>query len=195
MTLSDWKRKNNLMVFSENQTRGLIAFCVILAVIPFIVFLLLPVMKYEIPDFTSQCDGCIIMELVDENQNSGIYFIKPENTLTPYLKEAGMKQFVRDDIPIRTGIKLISAPREEDEIVVGKMDAAKRLALGLPLNINDVSGNDLIMVKGIGEKTAKKILELRDRNGRFKKIEELMEIKGIKEKRLAEMREYLYIER
>jgi len=75
------------------------------------------------------------------------------------------------------------------------MDAAKRLALGLPLNINDVSENDLIMVKGIGEKTAKKILELRDRNGRFKKIEELMEIKGIKEKRLAEIREYLYIER
>jgi competence protein ComEA len=195
MTLSDWKRKNNLMVVSENQTRGLIAFCVILAVIPFIVFLLLPLMKYEIPDFTSQCDGCIIMELVDENQNAGIYFIKPENTLAQYLKAAGIKQSVRDDIPIRTGIKLISTPGEEDEIVVGKMDAAKRLALGLPLNINDVSGNDLIMVKGIGEKTAKKILELRDRNGRFKKIEELMEIKGIKEKRLAEMREYLYIER
>lgn len=183
------------MVVSENQTRGLIAFCVILAVIPFIVFLLLPLMKYEIPDFTSQCDGCIIMELVDENQNAGIYFIKPENTLAQYLKAAGIKQSVRDDIPIRTGIKLISTPGEEDEIVVGKMDAAKRLALGLPLNINDVSGNDLIMVKGIGEKTAKKILELRDRNGRFKKIEELMEIKGIKEKRLAEMREYLYIER
>lgn len=183
------------MVVSENQTRGLIAFCVILAVIPFIVFLLLPLMKYELPNFTSQCDGCIIMELVDENQNSGIYFIKPEKTLAQCLKAAGIKQSVRDDIPIRTGIKLISAPGEEDEIVVGKMDAAKRLALGLPLNINGVSENDLIMVKGIGEKTAKKILELRDRNGRFKKIEELMEIKGIKEKRLAEIKEYLYIER
>jgi len=194
MTLSDWKRKNNLMVFSENQTRGLIAFCVILAVIPFIVFLLLPLMKNEIPDFTTQCDGCIIMELVDENQNSGIYFIKPEKTLTPYLQAAGIKQSVRDDIPIRTGIKLISTG-EEDKIIAGKMDASKRLALGLPLNINDVSENDLIMVKGIGEKTAKKILELRDRNGRFKNIEELMAIKGIKEKRLAEIREYLYIER
>jgi DNA uptake protein ComE-like DNA-binding protein len=52
----------------------------------------------------------------------------------------------------------------------------------------------LLLVKGIGEATAKKILDLRGNLGQFRNIEQLMEIKGIKENKLAEIRKYLYVE-
>ncbi len=75
------------------------------------------------------------------------------------------------------------------------MNAAQRLALGMPLDINEASRDDLILVEGIGEATAEKIIELREKLGRFKNIEQLKLIKGIKEKRLSGLRKYLYVRR
>jgi hypothetical protein len=53
----------------------------------------------------------------------------------------------------------------------------------------------LILINGIGAVTAKKILDLRNKLGRVRNIEQLMEIKGIKEKKLAGLRKYLYAEK
>jgi competence protein ComEA len=74
------------------------------------------------------------------------------------------------------------------------MDAAKRVSLGLRLDINRATETELMLVSGIGEATAKKIIELRARLGRFSTIEQLMSIRGIKEKKLANFRKYLYVE-
>ena len=76
-----------------------------------------------------------------------------------------------------------------------KIANAERLALGMPIDINKATEDDLLLVKGIGEATAKKILDLRNKLGRFGDINQLMEIKGIKEKKLAEIRKYLYVEK
>ena len=64
------------------------------------------------------------------------------------------------------------------------MSADKRLALGIPIDLNRSSLEDLVLVPGIGEKTAAKIVEERGLNGTFGNLEELMRVKGIKEKRL-----------
>ncbi len=69
------------------------------------------------------------------------------------------------------------------------MAAAKRLALGIPIDINRSSLEDLVLVPGIGEKTAEKILEQRNANGTFRKLDELMLVKGIKEKRFEKLRQ------
>ncbi len=73
------------------------------------------------------------------------------------------------------------------------MAADKRLALGIPIDLNRSSLEDLVLVPGIGEKTAEKIVEERRLNGTFGKLEELMRVKGIKEKRLERLRRYLCI--
>ena len=73
------------------------------------------------------------------------------------------------------------------------MSADKRLALGIPIDLNRSSFADLVLVPGIGEKTAEKIVEERRFNGAFVRIEELTRVKGIKEKRLGKLRRYLCI--
>jgi competence protein ComEA len=89
----------------------------------------------------------------------------------------------------------INSVSGKNDIIVTKIANAERLALGMPLDINRATEDDLFLVKGIGEATAKKILDLRNKLGRFSDMNQLLEIKGIKEKKLTGIRKYLYIEK
>jgi competence protein ComEA len=112
------------------------------------------------------------------------------------LKKAGIGEFLAKDFQLDDGMKITIDPNSgRDDIIVGKIEADKRLALGMQLDINKVREDDLLLINGIGEVTAKKILDLRSKLGRFRNIEQLMEIKGIKEKKLAKFRKYLYVEK
>jgi competence protein ComEA len=51
-----------------------------------------------------------------------------------------------------------------------------------PLNLNTATSAQLETLPGIGPAVAARILEYRQKNGNFKKIEELMNVKGIGEK-------------
>lgn len=50
-----------------------------------------------------------------------------------------------------------------------------------PLNINTATVEQLMQIKGIGEKKAQAIVEYRKSHGPFKKVEELELVKGIGE--------------
>ena len=60
---------------------------------------------------------------------------------------------------------------------------------GQPLNINTATLEQLDTLSGIGPLTAQKILDFREERGGFGSIEELGEIPGIGDKRLATLRE------
>ena len=47
------------------------------------------------------------------------------------------------------------------------------------VNINKASVADLMELKNIGEKYAERIVAYREKNGPFKKIEDIMNVKGI----------------
>jgi competence protein ComEA len=51
-----------------------------------------------------------------------------------------------------------------------------------PINLNTATAAQLDTLPGIGARTAQLIVEHRQKNGNFKKVEELMNIKGIGEK-------------
>ncbi len=57
--------------------------------------------------------------------------------------------------------------------------AAKANAI---VNLNTATAADLESLPGIGASTAQRILEYRQKSGGFKKVEELMNVKGIGEK-------------
>jgi competence ComEA-like helix-hairpin-helix protein len=195
MTLSDWKRKNSLMEISENRIKGLVAVCLTLAIIPFISLLFPVFSKNKIPVFADQCNDCLAIKIVENNQSAGVYFVPPGTSVNKLLESAGIGQSSENNLLLKTGMKLIidSASGNKD-IVVTEMPAADRLSVGLPIDINNATENDLLSIKGIGPSTAQKILDLRNKLSRFKDIKQLTEIKGIKEKKLAEIQKYLYIE-
>jgi competence protein ComEA len=147
--------------------------------------------------FSTQTPGTIAVELTGESGRNGVYFIPRGTTSIGFLEMAGMEAFSAPVEPRQaptlksaTTITLLHTP---PGISVEPMVASKRLALGIPIDINRSSMHDLELVPGIGEKTAEKILEQRSMNGKFRKLDELMLVKGIKEKRFEKLRRYLCI--
>ncbi|BDI30831.1 competence protein ComEA [Capsulimonas corticalis] len=60
-------------------------------------------------------------------------------------------------------------------------------ASGERININTASATDLERLPGVGPATAAHIIDYRTQNGGFHKIEDLMDVKGIGEKKLAKI--------
>ena len=62
------------------------------------------------------------------------------------------------------------------------------------ININSAVVSDLIKLSGIGEKTAQKIIDYRNSIGKFKNIEQLLNVNGIGDKKLNKIKKYIYID-
>ena len=66
-------------------------------------------------------------------------------------------------------------------------------APGSPVNINTASADQLEALPGIGAKTATRIVEYRQKNGGFKKVEDLMNIRGIGEKNFLRLKPFITV--
>lgn len=62
-----------------------------------------------------------------------------------------------------------------------------------PVNLNTATQAQLETLPGIGAKAALRILEFRQKNGSFKKIEDLMNVKGIGEKSFLKLKPLLTV--
>jgi competence protein ComEA len=62
-----------------------------------------------------------------------------------------------------------------------------------PVNINTATQAQLEALPGVGAKAAERILEYRQKNGGFKKVEDLMNVKGIGEKSFLKLKPLLTI--
>jgi competence ComEA-like helix-hairpin-helix protein len=61
------------------------------------------------------------------------------------------------------------------------------------LDLNRASRDELVAVPGIGPRMAQAIVDLRLKKGAFSRVEELLEVTGIKEKKLASIAGYLEV--
>lgn len=61
------------------------------------------------------------------------------------------------------------------------------------VNINTATQSQLETLPGVGAKAAERILEYRQKNGQFKKVEDLMNVKGIGEKSFLKLKPLLTV--
>jgi comEA protein len=66
--------------------------------------------------------------------------------------------------------------------------AASKAAPAAVVNINTASAAELDALPGIGAKVAARIIEYRQKNGPFKKVEELMNVRGVGEKNFLKLK-------
>ena len=66
-------------------------------------------------------------------------------------------------------------------------------APGEKININTAPSIELQKLPRIGEKVAQRIIDFREKHGKFKKIEELMKVKGIGEKMFNNLKDLIAV--
>jgi competence protein ComEA len=85
-------------------------------------------------------------------------------------------------------VGIICAIAVTPQVSYAQQEQAPVAAAKTTLNLNTATLEQLATLPGIGPKTAQLILEYRTKNGSFKKIEELMNIKGIGEKSFLKLK-------
>ena len=69
----------------------------------------------------------------------------------------------------------------------------KKDILDKSINLNTATKEDLMNIKGIGEKTAENIIDFRKKNGKFDSLNDMMKIKGIGTVKFQKFSRYLYL--
>lgn len=141
-------------------------------------------------------DGPVVVRLTGDSSRSGIYYLPENSTVLNLLTLAGIERQDRFDENI-LGQGLMAGQTvtlgANGSLTLGQMDAAERLALDLPIDLNRATRDELMLIPGIGETTADSIVQFRNTSGLFRKVADLKEVPGIKEKKFKRWERYFYL--
>ncbi len=138
----------------------------------------------------------VIVELSGDAPSPGIYFLPPGATFQDLSIAADIRN-ISNQASLQKILEKENHYHFENGLLEkkGMIKPSKRLLLGLTLDINQVTKEDLMLIPQIGEKTAEQIIRLRQGRGGLRKLDELKEIKGIKEKRFNSLKKYFHVDK
>lgn len=84
--------------------------------------------------------------------------------------------------------------KEDASLIQKQTYASKKPEIKDKISINQATAKELELLPGIGPVLAKRIIYLRRSKGRFKKVEDLLEVKGIGSKKLKKIKEWVVID-
>jgi competence protein ComEA len=146
-----------------------------------------------------QKEANLIVDVKGAIKSPGVYEVQPGDRVIDVIEQAGGLHENADSNNINFAMKLV------DEMVlyipiVGEENRIVPVNGGVQdpddgkVNLNKASEAELQTLTGVGPAKAIAIIEYRDQNGGFKKIEELMEISGIGEKTFEKLKDQIIVQ-
>lgn len=123
----------------------------------------------------------IHVEVKGEVVNPGVYTVNYNAKIKDLIELSGGYNENADT----SGINQSKTLKNEDVIVIAKKSEQKKIS------INTANVDELVLLPGIGESTANKIIEYRNEFGPFQTLEDIQKIKGIKSKLYEKIKEFI----
>jgi competence ComEA-like helix-hairpin-helix protein len=71
--------------------------------------------------------------------------------------------------------------------------AAQKKPPSKPIDLNVANVKELQELPGVGQVTAQRIIDMRQKSGRFRRVEDLLAVRGISQKKLDALRPYVTV--
>lgn len=160
-------------------------------------------MKEKVENSTSSSEKKIIVHLSGAVARAGVYQISQDDRLIDLIKAAGGLSDNADLKNVNLAAALLDGQKiiipsennikEDAEFIEQKVeDYYINTQSGL-VNINRADLNQLTKLNGIGQSKAQAIIKYREKNGLFKNKESLINVSGIGEKTLENIRDEISI--
>ena len=148
----------------------------------------------------------IVVHITGAIKQEGVYKLEENSRVTDIVELAGGLREDADMSKINLALILedgmkINIPsinenleESEDKVVENTIDINKsENNKTKKININTASKEELDTLPGIGEATAQKIIEYRNKNGKFSNIEEIKEVSGIGDSKFEKIKDYIKV--
>ena len=136
----------------------------------------------------------VFVEVTGAVPRPGVHAFSHPPTLLEALQKAGGPA-----IAVPANPTLASGSRVEIDKAgryrLSRMAGPQLLTLGLAINFNEATKEDLEALPGVGPVLAGRIVAYRQTHGPFRRIEDLQKVSGIGPKNLEQLRPYLALER
>ena len=134
----------------------------------------------------------VFVEVTGAAAYPGVYeFPAPPTLPQVWRKARGPEPAPEADLKLASGSRVDLAA--DGRYTIGRMNGPRLMTLGLAIDLNLASKEDLEALPGIGPVLAGRIVDYRQRRGPFKNIDDLENVSGIGPKKLALIKPYLII--
>jgi competence protein ComEA len=144
--------------------------------------------------------GAVIVHVAGAVRQPGVYRMRPSARVDDAVGRAGGATGRADLSQVNLAAKVEDGRQvlvpEKVRVAAGASPSAAAATVtqpGVPLNLNTATLEQLDELDGIGPATAQSILDYREENGGFGSVEELGDVPGIGEVRLASLREQVRV--
>ena len=155
--------------------------------------------------------GNIVVHVIGEVKKPGVIKLKEGSRIIDAINKCGGQTEEADLSKINLAYVLddgsqIYIPRIKEDIqntTIMKTEAGENVIVNnvtqgedeksIKVNLNTATLEKLMTLPGVGESTAKKIIEYRNQNKKFNSVDELKNVSGIGEAKLNALKEYVYV--
>jgi competence protein ComEA len=137
------------------------------------------------------------IKYLSANTNNSTYDYTKTEDMFKKLSRGSLNNITKDSTEINGDNKIKQKLQTaEDSLKSKERKKSKKEEKLKPksININTATKEILITLPGVGESTAEKIIKYRETHNGFKKIENIMKVKGIGKKKFEKLKDYIFVE-